>query len=68
MQKLRLEFPNLSNDEYKQICYHYAGFSPKFISLLMHQKYPTIYKRRSRIKDKISASNSSLKDELLAYI
>jgi len=68
MQNLRLEFPNLSNDEYQQICFHYAGFSPKFIGLLMHQKYPTIYKRRSRIKDKISASNSPFKDELIAHL
>ncbi len=68
MQKLRLEFPNLSNDEYQQICYHYAGFSPKFISLLMHQKYPTIYKRRSRIKEKILNSDSPLKDELIANL
>ena len=68
MQKLRLEFPNLSNDEYQQVCYHYAGFSPKFISLLMHQKCPTIYKRRSRIKEKILDSNSLLKDEFIAHL
>lgn len=52
MQKFRDDFPSLSNDEYQQVCYHYAGFSPKFISLLMHQKFPTIYKRRTRIKEK----------------
>ena len=68
MQNLRLEFPNLSNDEYQQICYHYAGFSPKFIGLLMHQKYPTIYKRRSRIKEKFLDSDSSFKNDFLAYL
>ena len=68
MKNLKLEFPNLSNDEYQQICYHFAGFSPKFISLLMHQKYPTIYKRRSRIKEKILASNSPLKNEFLTHL
>ena len=68
MQKFRDDFPSLSNDEYQQICYHYAGFSPKFISLLMHQKYPTIYKRRTRIKEKIMASDSAHKEELIANL
>ena len=68
MQKFRDDFPSLSNDEYQQVCYHYAGFSPKFISLLMHQKYPTIYKRRTRIKEKIMASDSVHKEELIANL
>ena len=68
MQKFRDDFPSLSNDEYQQACYHYAGFSPKFISLLMHQKYPTIYKRRTRIKEKIMASDSVHKEELIANL
>jgi hypothetical protein len=68
MQKFREDFPSLSNDEYQQACYHYAGFSPKFISLLMHQKYPTIYKRRTRIKEKIMASDSAHKEELIANL
>ena len=68
MQKFREDFPSLSNDEYQQVCYHYAGFSPKFISLLMHQKYPTIYKRRTRIKEKIMASDSAHKEELIANL
>ena len=68
MQKFRDDFPSLSNDEYQQVCYHYAGFSPKFISILMHQKYPTIYKRRTRIKEKIMASDSVHKEELIANL
>ena len=68
MQKFRDDFPSLSNDEYQQVCYHYAGFSPKFISILMHQKYPTIYKRRTRIKEKIMASDSAHKEELIANL
>jgi len=68
MQKFRDDFPSLSNDEYQQVCYHYAGFSPKFISLLIHQKYPTIYKRRTRIKEKIMASDSAHKEELIANL
>ena len=68
MQKFRDDFPSLSNDEYQQVCYHYAGFSPKFISLLMHQKYPTIYKRRTRIKEKIMASDSAHKEDLIANL
>ena len=68
MQNFRDDFPSLSNDEYQQVCYHYAGFSPKFISLLMHQKYPTIYKRRTRIKEKIMASDSAHKEELIANL
>ncbi len=68
MQKLRVDFPNFSNDEFQQIRYHYVGFSPKFISLLMHQKYPTIYKRRSRLKEKIESSNSLHKDDFLSNL
>lgn len=68
MQKFRDDYPSLSNDEYQQVCYHYAGFSPKFISLLMHQKFPTIYKRRTRIKEKIMASDSAYKEELIANL
>lgn len=50
---LHQEMPHLSDVEYKQISYHYAGFSVKLIGLFMNENTVNIYKRRDRIKDKI---------------
>ena len=38
METLRTEVPSLDDEDYRQLCYHYAGFSGKLISLLLEKK------------------------------
>lgn len=63
---LHQEMPQLSNVEYRQISYHYAGFSVKLIGLIMNENTMTIYKRRDRIKEKIDASTVLHKELFLS--
>lgn len=41
MEKLRTEVPTLEEEDYHQLCYHYAGFSGKLISLLLEKNNQT---------------------------
>lgn len=54
MELLRTEVPNLREEDYRQLCYHYAGFSGKLISMLIEKSQSNIYLRKSRLKDKIT--------------
>ena len=66
MTLLHQEMPHLSLVEYKQISYHYAGFSVKLIGLFMNENTVNIYKRRDRIKDKINVSAPQHKEFFLS--
>ena len=68
MAKLREELPTLDEIDYLQLCYHYAGFSGKLISLLLNKSQANIYMRKSRLKEKISQSNIKNKEEILAFL
>ena len=55
----------LSENVYRQLCYHVAGFSVNVISVFMGESCDTLYKRRRRTLEKIARSELSFKDELL---
>ena len=46
---VRDEVPNLSEEDYRQLCYHFAGFSGKVISMLLDKSSASIYMRKSRL-------------------
>lgn len=68
MAKLREELPTLDEIDYLQLCYHYAGFSGKLISLLLNKSQANVYMRKSRLKEKISQSNIKNTEEILAFL
>lgn len=62
MSKARTELHNLKDEDFRLLCYLYAGFSPSTISLLMNfGKVDIIYTRKSRLKKKIENSAAPLK-------
>ena len=63
MEKLRSEFPQFKEEEFRLMCYWYAGFSPSAMSLLLKEEdVNAVYKKRSRLKGKIEKSGSPLKE------
>ena len=68
MAKLREGLPTLDEIDYLQLCYHYAGFSGKLISLLLNKSQANIYMRKSRLKEKISQSDIKNKEDILAFL
>lgn len=68
MNKLREEMSGLDEIDYRQLCYHYAGFSGKLISILLDKSQANIYMRKSRLKEKILQSNAPSKDDILIYL
>ncbi len=68
METLRTEVPSLDDEDYRQFCYHYAGFSGKLISLLLEKKQSNIYMRKSRLKEKIIQINPHNIDVILRYL
>lgn len=65
---VRDEVPNLSEEDYRQLCYHFAGFSGKVISMLLDKSSASIYIRKSRLKEKIQQSEAEHKDMILEYL
>lgn len=68
METLRTEVPSLDDEDYRQLCYHYAGFSGKLISLLLEKKQSNIYMRKSRLKERIEQSKSPQRNVILRYL
>lgn len=63
MKKLRDEFPQFKEEEFRLMCYWYAGFSSSAMSLLLKEEdVNAVYKKRSRLKGKIEKSGSPLKE------
>ena len=63
MKKLRDEFPLFKEEEFRLMCYWYAGFSSSAMSLLLKEEdVNAVYKKRSRLKGKIEKSGSPLKE------
>ena len=62
MSKARTELHDLKEEDFRLLCYQYAGFSPSTISLMMcYEKVDIIYTRKSRLKRKIENSESPMK-------
>lgn len=68
MEILRKDVPNLKEEDYRQLCYHYAGFSGKLISLLLEKSQSNVYLRKSRLKEKIIQINPQNIDVILRYL
>ncbi len=68
MMKVRAELPNLSETDYRQLCYYYAGFSGKVISLLLNISLANVYMRKSRLKDRIQQSDAIDKELILRHL
>ena len=68
METLRAEVPQFHDDDYRQLCYHYAGFSGKLISLLLEKSQSNVYLRKSRLKEKIIQINPQNIDVILRYL
>ena len=58
MARLRKDMPELKEKDFKLACYLFAGFSNRIICIFMGDSIENIYKRKSRLKAKIAASNT----------
>ncbi len=65
MTYLRVEFPNLKMHELHHLCFLFAGFVPTMISVLLHVRIGTVYKRASRLKLRIQNSAAPHKELFL---
>lgn len=65
MVKLRNEIPDLQEDDYTQLCFHFAGFSSKLISLITDNALTNVNTRKFRLKKRIEQSGACHKDEIL---
>ncbi|MCM1502219.1 MAG: hypothetical protein NC115_06085 [Bacteroidales bacterium] len=58
MKKLRSDFPEYKESDFRFISYIIAGFETKTISTIMDISFSSIYTKKSRMKEKIFASGS----------
>lgn len=59
MARLRKDMPELTEKDFKLACYLFTGFSNRIICIFTGDSIENIYKRKSRLKAKIAASNTS---------
>ena len=55
MEKIRENYPSITEENFKLLNLIYAGFSPQEISVILNDTPQNIYVRKSRLKRKISA-------------
>lgn len=55
MEKIRSNYPSITEENFKLLNLIYAGFSPQEISVILNDTPQNIYVRKSRLKRKISA-------------
>ena len=69
MKKLRAEFPRFKEEDFKVMCYWYAGFSPTAMCVFMKvDDINDIYKRKSRLKARIEKSESLNKEIFISQL
>ena len=68
MHLLRESMPEFSEMDYRLLCFLYAGFSAKAISVFTGDSIGNIYMRKSRLKSKIAASETNNKEVILRYL
>lgn len=56
MLRIREQIPNLKETDYELLCYIFAGFSYRAISIFTQDKIDNIYNKKSRIKARIISS------------
>lgn len=62
MQKIREQFSGLNEEDFDMLCYIFAGFSCRAISIFTQDKVENFYTRKSRLKSKILKSDAPDKD------
>ena len=67
MTKLRTDFPNKKDADFKLIALFIIGFSGKTIASIMNLSVGTVYTYKNRIKQEISELDSSNKDRYLEF-
>ena len=68
VRRFKVEFPSLTDDEYRLASYLFAGFNNSFITLMMNRvSQDSIRMAKSRLKKKIASSTSNMKEEFLEY-
>lgn len=65
MRRLRSAYPSMKESDLRLLCYVFCGFSSQIISLFMHETVENVYARKSRLKSRIKASDSSDRDFFL---
>ena len=58
MARLRKDMPELKEKDFKLACYLFAGSSNRIICIFTGDSIENVYKRKSRLKAKIAASNT----------
>lgn len=58
---------NLKEKDFNLLLYIYSGFSAKAIALFTHDKISNVYNRKARLKIKIEALNTPLKEKFLKF-
>ena len=59
LENVYKKYPALKESEKKLLCYIYAGFSPKAISIFLNIPLETVYNRKSRLLAKTGLSKSN---------
>lgn len=67
LRRFRETFPDLRDEEVRLFLYQVFGFSGRTISFLLNEDLTIIYSRRSRLKGKISRSQSPDRDLFLSF-
>lgn len=62
MEKLRSEITFLKDDDYKILCYIFAGFSNQAIAVFINSEAGAVATRKSRLKSKIINANTQSKE------
>ncbi len=68
MRKLREGLPMLGPKDYRMMCFFYAGFSAKAISLFTDDTINNIYVKKKRLRDKIMETKPQNWEEILFYM
>lgn len=59
MSRLRAQFPKFKEDDFKLLCYWFAGFSPSAMAVFLKEDdINNIYQKRSRLKARIEKSDA----------
>lgn len=66
LSHLYQDFPKMSPQDYKFLCYSLVGLSSRTISLMLKESVDNIYQKRTRWRNRIEASSSERKNEYLS--
>ncbi|WP_307756511.1 hypothetical protein [uncultured Alistipes sp.] len=68
MIKLREQLPQMKEADLELLCYLFAGFSYRTISIFTQEKVENIYNRKSRLRSRIANSDAPDRDLFLKMI